>query len=53
MKPTVYVFTGSGNSLSAAREIAKKLDAKIVKIRDRVKPVIPAEGCAGIVFPVY
>lgn len=53
MNPTVYVFTGSGNSLAVAREIARKTDAKVVKIRDSVKPVIPAGGCAGIVFPVY
>ena len=53
MKPVLYVFTGSGNSLAVAREIAKKTDARIEKIRDKSKAAVPAGGCAGIVYPVY
>jgi len=53
MKPIVYVFTGTGNSLAVARDIAKKINAAVVRIDDKITPKIPAKGCAGIIFPVY
>jgi flavodoxin len=56
MKTTLYYFTGTGNSLKVARDLAAKLgDTEIVPITKVVdNEVIEAGGDAvGIVSPVY
>jgi ferredoxin len=56
MNTTLYVFTGTGNSLAAAEFLAKKLgDTVIESIPIRMKkhgPVIPDTQRVGFVFPV-
>lgn len=55
MKKRIYYFTGTGNSMRAARVVAKELgDTEIVSMR--VDPAgVPAADCdiIGFVFPVY
>jgi ferredoxin len=51
----IYFFSGTGNSLFVARQLAKRLDAKLVSIpavmgQDAIEPDADA---VGIVFPVY
>ena len=57
MKTVIYYFTGTGNSLAAARRIAASLgDTEIVPIAslaDTPGPVTPDAGRVGIVCPVY
>ena len=55
MKNRVYFFTGTGNSLKVAKEIAAALpDCELVAIRKGIDSAIP-EGLEriGFVFPVY
>jgi hypothetical protein len=55
MGASIYYFTGTGNSLAVARELAARLgaDAKAIKAAVRGDgKVIPTE-CLGLVFPVY
>ena len=55
MKRVIYYFTGTGNSMRAARVIAGKLtDTAIISMRCDPKTV-PASDCEviGFVFPVY
>ena len=55
MKSRIYFFTGTGNSLKAAKEIAAALpDCELVAIRKGMDSAIPAD-CQriGFVFPVY
>ncbi len=55
MNRRIYYFTGTGNSMRAARAIAQGLgDAEIVSMRCRPADV-PATDCdvVGFVFPVY
>ena len=55
MKRVIYYFTGTGNSMRAARVIAGKLtDTTIISMRCDPKTV-PASDCevVGFVFPVY
>lgn len=56
MKRTIYYFSGTGNSLDCAKDIAQNLqDTNIVSIpslKDQ-KAIIPTTECVGIVFPVY
>ncbi len=54
-RAALYFFSGTGNSLFIARELAKKLDADVYPIsafnnQDRVEP---AADVVGFVFPVY
>lgn len=55
MSSTVYYFSGTGNSLYIARELATLLDASL----NAVKSVVGSDrieakaDCVGIVFPVY
>lgn len=52
MKTTIYWFSGTGNSLAVAKQLAAGLrDAQLVPIT-RVTDVEP-EGRVGLVFPVY
>ncbi len=55
MKTTIYYFTGSGNSLSIARKIAKGLAESEVVAIARVfdKEVKVSSRRIGFVFPVY
>ena len=51
----IFYFTGTGNSLTAARDIAQKTDGKLISIPSVMeKQSIPIDSDAlGIVFPVY
>lgn len=55
MKKRIYYFTGTGNSMRAARVIAQKLgDTEIVSMRGKPEQ-LSAEDCdvIGFVYPVY
>lgn len=55
MKTRIYYFTGSGNSLAVARDIARRIPAEVISIPSVInQTAIKAETDAiGIVFPVY
>ena len=57
MKTIIYYFTGTGNSLAAARKIAASLgDCELVPIASLAATegtIIPAADRVGIVCPVY
>jgi len=55
MKTKIFYFTGTGNSLSVARDIANELeDAELVSIPEIIDVNIEADApVIGIVFPVY
>jgi flavodoxin/ferredoxin len=51
----IYYFTGSGNSLAVARDIAERLDAKLIPVAstlDQEHVDTDADGI-GFVFPLY
>jgi Pyruvate/2-oxoacid:ferredoxin oxidoreductase delta subunit len=53
--PEIYYFTGTGNSLAVARDLAGKLEGRLISIpavidRDRISP---GDAPLGIVLPVY
>lgn len=53
---TIYYFTGTGNSLKAAIDIAKEIqDCELVSISQSIdtKQNIAPAGVVGFVFPVY
>ena len=55
MSSAVYYFSGTGNSLYIARELATQLDAALIAVKsvvgnDRIEE---NADCVGIVFPVY
>lgn len=50
---TIFYFSGTGNSLSIARGIAKKLDAKLVSIVDAMGGENQKDDVVGIVTPIY
>ena len=55
MGTEVYYFSGTGNSLAVARDIAARIDARLVSMSsviDNERIVIDAD-VIGIVFPVY
>lgn len=55
MKRRIYYFTGTGNSMRAARVIAEQLgDTELISMRCDPREV-PATGCEviGFVYPVY
>ncbi|MBU7033196.1 MAG: 4Fe-4S binding protein [Theionarchaea archaeon] len=51
----VYYFSGTGNSLVVARDIAEKTNAKLIPIASQLekKIIIANADIIGIVFPVY
>jgi Fe-S-cluster-containing hydrogenase component 2/flavodoxin len=55
MKTQIYYFTGTGNSLFVARQLAKELDntevISIPKVID--KPLTVSAEAVGLIFPVY
>lgn len=56
MKTKLFYFTGTGNSLAVARDLANQLgDTEVIAIKDVIKESeIVIKGCnIGIVFPVY
>ena len=57
MKTIIYYFTGTGNSLAAAKKIAAVLgDCELVPIaslKDKPGKIVPAADRVGIVSPVY
>lgn len=57
MKTIIYYFTGTGNSLAAAKKIAAALgDSDLVPIaslKDTKERIVPAADRVGIVCPVY
>lgn len=55
MEKTIYYFTGTGNSLAVARDIANLIDAQLISIpqlmnKDKIEN---NADIIGIVFPVY
>jgi len=56
MKSIIYYFTGTGNTLAVARQLAAELgDTKLIPLRRAVNPRgIPVDAdVLGIAFPVY
>ncbi len=56
MKTVIYYFSGTGNSLVVARDVAAALkDAQVLAISSAAAKSQPKVGpeCVGIVFPVY
>ena len=55
MNVSIFYFTGSGNSLVVARDIAKGLDGRLISISSIIKKetISPDTEAFGIVFPVY
>ncbi|MBN1904661.1 MAG: 4Fe-4S dicluster domain-containing protein [Deltaproteobacteria bacterium] len=56
METVIYYFTGSGNSLKIAKELALRLtNTKIIRITKRLidSEKITVSGTTGIIFPVY
>ncbi len=57
MKTVIYYFTGTGNSLAAARKIAAALGetelVPIASLMDTPGDIMPAAERVGILFPVY
>lgn len=53
MNPTVYYFTGSGNSLAVARMLARRLDASVKPMKDELLNGVDVPECLGLVFPAY
>ncbi len=57
MKNSIYYFTGTGNSLAVARELAEDLgETELISIpraMQKNKPVADDVDMVGIVFPVY
>ncbi len=55
MSTEIYYFSGTGNSLAVARDIARKTNGKLIPIpsimdKERIKT---DADVIGIVFPVY
>ncbi len=55
MSVEIYYFSGTGNSLIVARDIAEKTNAKLIPIASQIekKVIITNADIIGIVFPVY
>ncbi len=56
MATTIYYFTGTGNSLKIAKDIAEKISESIlVQINKKLmdSAIKPVRGKIGIIFPVY
>lgn len=57
MKTIIYYFTGTGNSLAAAREIAAVLEdcdlVPVTSLRNTKDDIIPQAERVGIICPVY
>ena len=55
MSTEVYYFSGTGNSLFAARQIAERINGKLISIPSVIKEesIRTEADVVGIVFPVY
>ncbi|MBN2076986.1 MAG: EFR1 family ferrodoxin [Dehalococcoidales bacterium] len=55
MKQVIYYFSGTGNTLFVARDIAEELGASLIPIASLVNdPVVDVDSeVTGIVYPVY
>ncbi|MDO9542518.1 MAG: EFR1 family ferrodoxin [Kiritimatiellia bacterium] len=54
MKNVIYWFSGTGNSLSVAMDLAKALgDTELIPIARIINRDIPSSEKMGVVFPVY
>ena len=55
MRTLIYYFTGTGNSLAVARDLAGRMDAELVSIvgGDCLSPLRAEADRIGFVFPVY
>jgi len=55
MGTEIYYFSGTGNSLAVARDIARKMDGKLIPIASVVNsgPIVTDTDVIGIVFPVH
>ncbi|MCC7300887.1 MAG: EFR1 family ferrodoxin [Verrucomicrobia bacterium] len=54
MKTIVYWFSGTGNSLAVAKELAKSCgDAKLIPMAKALRNPPPSAERIGLVFPVY
>jgi ferredoxin/flavodoxin len=55
MNTEIYYFSGTGNSLVVARDIARKINAKLIPVASLIKnKVININAdIVGIIFPVY
>ena len=55
MSTGIYYFSGTGNSLVVARDIAEKIDGKLVSMSSvmREESVKPEADLIGLVFPVF
>jgi len=51
---TIFYFTGTGNSLFAAREIANSMGAKLISIPQAIhEQKVYSDDCIGFVYPQY
>jgi len=55
LRTEIFYFSGTGNSLFIAKELAKRLDARITALASVAgrNDVAPEADAVGIVFPVY
>ena len=54
MKTIIYWFSGTGNSLAAAKALANRCgDAELVPMAKAIQNPPPSAGLIGLVFPVY
>ena len=53
MKTMIYYFTGTGNSLQAARQLASLLDNTTLRPITEQANTDPSSSAVGFVFPVY
>jgi ferredoxin len=55
MNSEIYYFSGTGNSLVVARDIAEKINGTLISIPGRMKEEIikPDADLIGLVFPVF
>lgn len=55
MKTTLYVFSATGNSLTTAKTLAEKINAKLISVAStkNAEEIIDHSDSIGFVFPVY
>ena len=55
MRFEIYYFSGTGNSLSVAKDIVDKIDGKLIAIKDVIEAekINPHGEGVGIIFPAY
>ena len=54
MRTTIYWFSGTGNSLAVAQDLAAEFGgAQLAAIPQAISKNLPATDCVGLVFPVY